>query len=464
MLDKFEKWVINTKSKINPKVLGVSVFCIFGLLILLLMNYINVYNRKQTTVNDTYNKTMYEIVTNVNNMDNLITKLRITTSKEYNINTLSKILTEANTAKNNLTYLPVNQNNMQEVSKFLSQVIGYSEYLINTLSSDKDLSDEEYENLEKINNISSKLNNTLSNVYNKLNEGSLKWNEVEKITEKEFETGNVTIESIASIKDTMNMYEGLIYDGAFSNHLESAEPKNLQGENITHEEAAEKAYECVKNSIKDIEIADVIYNGEINGNVIVYSFNITLKNKDYDVDVEITKNSGKLYLMLKNRKVEKQNIDIKEAKVAGDKYLESLGLNDLEPTYYLIEDNIATINYAGTQDGVLLYPDLIKVKIAMDNKEVLSVECLGYIYNHFKRENITPKITKEEAKNCIKDNVEVKYSTLAIIPKVGGSEVLTYEFKGKANGKNFLIYINAETGKEENVLLIIDNKNGILTI
>lgn len=464
MLDKFEKWVINTKSKINPKVLGVIVFCTFGLLILLLMNYINVYNRKQTTVNDTYNKTMYEIVTNVNNMDNLITKLRITTSKEYNINTLSKILTEANTAKNNLTYLPINQNNMQDVSKFLSQVIGYSEYLINTLSSDKDLSDEEYENLEKINNISSKLNNTLSNVYNKLNEGSLKWNEVEKVTKKELKTGNVTIESIVNIKDTMNIYEGLIYDGAFSNHLESSKPKNLTGKDITYKEAEKKVYECVENAIKDIEIDKVIYNGEINGKVVVYNFNVTLKSKDYEIDVDITKDSGKLYLMLANRKVEKQNIDIKEAKTIGDEYLKSLGLDNLQPTYYYIEDNMATINYAAVQDNILMYSDLIKVKIAMDTGDILSVECSGYIYNHTERQNLTCKLTPEETIKNIKTNIDVKCLKTCIIPKEGGTEVLTYEFYGKANGKDFLIYLNANTGKEENVLLIIDSKNGILTM
>lgn len=464
MLDKFEKWVANVKRKINPKVLGVGIFCIFGLLILLLMNYINVYGRKQNSVSDTYNKTMYEIVTNVNNMDNLITKLRITSSKEYNINTLSKILTEASSAKNNLTYLPINQNSMQDVSKFLSQVIGYSEYLIDTLASDKTLEDAEYQNLEKINNVSSKLNNTLSKIYNKLNEGSLNWREVEKIAKKELETGSITLESVTSIQDTMETYEGLIYDGAFSNHLESTKPKSLQGNNINSEEAAKKAYECVKNTSNDIQIDKVIYNGEISGKITVYSFNITLKNKDYDYDIQITKDTGKLYLMLANRKVEKQNITANDAKNVGDKYLESLGLNNLNPTYYLIEDNMITINYAGTQDEVLLYPDLIKVKIAMDNKEVLSVECLGYIYNHFKRDNITPKITKEDAMKSIKTDVEVEYSTLAIIPKEGGSEVLTYEFRGVANGKNFLIYINAMTGKEENVLLIIDSKNGTLTI
>ena len=59
---------------------------------------------------------------------------------------------------------------------------------------------------------------------------------------------------------------------------------------------------------------------------------------------------------------------------------------------------MTTINYAAVQEGVLLYPDLIKVKIAMDTGEVCSVECTGYIFNHTKRSNIIPKITEQQAK------------------------------------------------------------------
>lgn len=287
---------------------------------------------------------------------------------------------------------------------------------------------------------------------------------MEKVTKKELKTGNVTIESIVNIKDTMNIYEGLIYDGAFSNHLESSKPKNLTGKDITYKEAEKKVYECVENAIKDIEIDKVIYNGEINGKVVVYNFNVTLKSKDYEIDVDITKDSGKLYLMLANRKVEKQNIDIKEAKTIGDEYLKSLGLDNLQPTYYYIEDNMATINYAAVQDNILMYSDLIKVKIAMDTGDILSVECSGYIYNHTERQNLTCKLTPEETIKNIKTNIDVKCLKTCIIPKEGGTEVLTYEFYGKANGKDFLIYLNANTGKEENVLLIIDSKNGILTM
>ena len=125
---------------------------------------------------------------------------------------------------------------------------------------------------------------------------------------------------------------------------------------------------------------------------------------------------------------------------------------------------MVTINYAAVQDGVLLYPDLIKVKVAMDNGDICSVECSGYIYNHETRENLTVSIGETEAKAKINKDVEIKNIRLAVIPKESKEEVLTYEIKGKIDNHDVLIYINAKDGREENVLLILETPGGILTM
>ena len=44
------------------------------------------------------------------------------------------------------------------------------------------------------------------------------------------------------------------------------------------------------------------------------------------------------------------------------------------------------------------------------------------------------------------------------------TEVLTYEFKGTIEDKTFLIYINTKTGKEENILILLETEGGLLTI
>ena len=136
----------------------------------------------------------------------------------------------------------------------------------------------------------------------------------------------------------------------------------------------------------------------------------------------------------------------------------------MQQTYYLKNEGIVTINYAYSQDGVIMYPDLIKLKIALDNGQVLGVETTGYLNNHTIRDISKVKITKEQAKEKLNKNLDIESETLAVIPTDWKTELLCYEFKGKVGDTNYIVYINAETGKEEEILVITDTPNGILTM
>ncbi len=111
-----------------------------------------------------------------------------------------------------------------------------------------------------------------------------------------------------------------------------------------------------------------------------------------------------------------------------------------------------------------IYPDLIKLKIALDTGEITGMEAKTYLSNHTKRDIPEPKISMEEARKKINGKMEVLSSGLAIIPTNYNKEIFCYEFKGKLNDKDFLVYINAETGEEEDILMIIDTPNGVLTM
>mgnify|MGYP003375439496 CR=1 FL=1 len=128
----------------------------------------------------------------------------------------------------------------------------------------------------------------------------------------------------------------------------------------------------------------------------------------------------------------------------------------MKETYYIKMDNIVTANFAYEQDRTLMYPDLIKVKISLDNGEVLGIETTGYLNSHKeKRELKNPKISMEEAKSKLNPKLDISSDRLA--------EVFCYEFKGNINGNDFLIYINAETGEEQDILMIINTPDGTLT-
>lgn len=74
------------------------------------------------------------------------------------------------------------------------------------------------------------------------------------------------------------------------------------------------------------------------------------------------------------------------------------------------------------------------------------------------------QITKEEAKKTINKDLEILSEGLAVIPTKWKTEVLCYEFKGKIDGTEFLVYINTENGDTQDILVIRNTPNGVLTM
>ena len=92
------------------------------------------------------------------------------------------------------------------------------------------------------------------------------------------------------------------------------------------------------------------------------------------------------------------------------------------------------------------------------------MEAHGYLLNHKTREFPQVKLSEEDAKKTINPNLKIDSVSLAYIPKDNLKEYLCYEMQGVHNEQNFIIYINAENGQEEKILILIESENGILTV
>jgi len=134
-------------------------------------------------------------------------------------------------------------------------------------------------------------------------------------------------------------------------------------------------------------------------------------------------------------------------------------------TYTLSYGNNAVISYVYQQNGVVIYPDQVKIKISLDNGEITGVEAEKYLTSHIENRSIQiPEISQDKAKEKIGKNLNVKNIRLAVIPRPNNTEVLCYEFFGNYKNDNFFDYINSENGSEERILEIINTPNGALTM
>ena len=444
---------------------------IYGILLILIIISIVFggfwYKEKQNhtiAVQNQYNLAFYELIDYMQNVKNYLAKSIISGSNENEAETLMHVWREANLAQVYLSQLPISSNELSQTAKFLNQVSEYSYSLSHKNINGEDLTDEELDNLTTLYTYSQDLTNILNQLSEDMYNGRISWKELTKDTDLSFaqQVDNLSTSSFSNLDSNFGEYEGLIYDGAYSEHIESAEKKGLTGEEIDEKRAEEVINNFIgKNRIVKINSLGLIENGNIPG----YEFSVSIKdgNPDNPANISVSKKGGHIVLMNYNRDITAETLSFEDADKIGLEFLQSRGIDNMKSTYYLKQGGAITINYAYTQDDVTIYPDLIKLKLALDNGEILGFETTGYLNNHTVRSINTPKITLEEAKGKLNKNLEITSSGMAIIPTEWKTEILCYEFKGKVDNTDFLVYINCDTGKEENILVIINTPNGILT-
>ena len=232
----------------------------------------------------------------------------------------------------------------------------------------------------------------------------------------------------------------------------------LTGENIDEQAAQDKAKELFDSN----NIKEVTSYGKSEGDITSFDFGITF-NDNSTATVSISEKGGHVIYMNKNRDVSAEILSQEEADKKAKEYLEQHGFKNMKETYYLKESGIVTINYAYVLDDVIMYPDLIKVKVALDDGEILGIETSGYLNSHTKRDIKEPKVTVEEAKKSLNKDLTIESEKLTIIPTEWKTEVLCWEFEGNVEGLDFIVYVNAETGEEEDILIITNTPNGTLT-
>lgn len=461
-MGKVKDKLIDWKNRLKDRhMLSIIAVLVAILIILGLYTYKKQRDFRQASEN-LYNMAFFELVDYVQNVETYLAKSLISSSAVQGAESLTNVWREANLAGAYLAQLPIDSNELEKTSKFLNQVSDYSYSLSRKNIKGEKISEEDMNNLENLHKYSVELENTLNQLSLDLNEGKIKWGELNKKGSAVFatQTSNISKDSFSNLEENFHEYSGLIYDGAFSEHITNSKKKGLTGENIDENKAKEIAVAFIGN--QNIEKVESQGKGG-NANITAYSFNVKLKDQDRNVSIAISEKGGHIVYMDSDREIQQETISEDKAVKIGKEFLQSKGLNNMTQTYYLKNNGIVTINYAYLQDNVIMYSDLIKVKVALDNGEVLGIETTGYLNSHYTRNIPKVKITEDEAKKNLNKKLEINSLKIAFIPTEWKTEVFCYEFTGKINDMDFLVYVNAQTGEEEDILLIVNTPNGTLT-
>lgn len=446
----------------NKKIIvWIVLIILIGIIIALGYN-LNKKNKESILANENlYNQSLYELIYYMDNVQNYLAKSTISNSATHGAETLTNLWREANLAQTYLSMLPMQAQELENTEKFLNQVSDYSYSLSRKNIQGEKLSDDDLKNLEELHKYSMQINNVVNQISFDLNAGNMKWSDLTGEKNVNFAQQVSTDFNFAdTLEENLHQYSGLIYDGAYSEHIVSVEKRGLKGNKISEEDAKKKAVEFVgENNIE--EISSLGYSEK--AAVPAYTFTINNKNQE-NITISISETGGSIVYMTSDREVNVENLTYEQANEKGIEFLNQKGFDNMKQTYYLKNEGVITINYAYQQDGVLMYPDLIKLKVALDNGQILGIETTGYLNNHTQRDVSKVKITKEQAKEKLNKNLNIQSETLAIIPTEWKTEKLCYEFKGKVEETEYLVYINAENGEEEQILIITNTPNGVLTM
>lgn len=375
--------------------------------------------------------------------------------------TLTEVWRDSNLALVYLSRMPMKTEELSQTAKFLNQVSDYSYSLSRKNIKNEELTSEDFENLKLLHKYSVQLEGTLNQLSEEIYSGTINWDNFTKNKSLEYAQTVDNISGFSHIDYNLKEYEGLIYDGAYSDHVNKAEKVGLVGEDISQDDAYKKVEVFFgEDKIENIEFNQFLENADIPA----YDFSVKLKNQEEKANIEISQKGGHVVEMQNNRGVQEEKVSQEEANEIGKKFLAEKGFEGMKETYFTKLGNVVTVNYAYEYEGIVVYPDLIKVKIALDNGEILGIETTGYLNSHTDREFEHIEITIDEARETLNADLEILSEGMAIIPTEWKSEILCYEFKGKVEDREFLVYINCQTGEEEDILVILDTPGGTLTV
>ena len=439
-----------------------AVYTGLGILIVILsILWYRSYTREKelrTAVNNSYDRAFFQLADYVTDIDALLSKAQLASSPAQMASISNEIFMQAAEAKSCFGELPSGDTNLENTAKFLSQVGDYTYVLSQSMINGQNISNDEYNNLNALNEYAASLSKSLGDIEQKIYSGDLSFSTA-SVSPNEAIAASSIFTDLENVEKSFDGYPALIYDGPFSEHIENMQSYMLSSApELTRDEALAKAKEFLGERGNGLEYETEMTNTAIEA----YSFG---KNENGShLTISITKNGGYVLYFLDSRAVSVQNYDVAAATESAMRFLEEHGINNMVDSYYDVSENIATINFAYSQNGTKCYSDLIKVRVALDTGEIVGMECKGYLMNHRERDLSGAVMTLEEAQSHVSPHLNVTATTMAVIPKDSMREVLCYEFKGTYMDKNFIVYINAENGREEEILLLIESETGVLTI
>lgn len=396
-----------------------------------------------------YKKNYYELVDTVNTADMNISKLLASSSEDYQAKMLNDLAQGAKEMQSNIAALPLSSDNIVESVRFINQMSGYTQTLQEKIAQGGELTESDLKTLNEMHESLTEMKKYLNQMSEKMIYG---YSILDASNHIDGDYDDFSLD-FAQIKSDDTEYPTMIYDGPFSDSVVNQKVKGLTGSEISKDEA----YKIVDSYFKNI--SNLQYQGQTNGKFNTYNY-VLLNTDNQKVYVQVTKTGGKILTVSGHVDSDVKNISMQQAEKIALDFAKGNGVEDADIVWSEELDSQAYFNISPKQNGIILYPDLVKVKVDLENGNVIGYDAVSYWINHTSREISGATVTKEMAKTNIDTSFSIKNERLVLAPLDYNREVLCWEFECERNGSTYYIYINANTNVEENILKVVKTNDG----
>ncbi|MFC4599105.1 germination protein YpeB [Cohnella hongkongensis] len=364
-------------------------------------------------------------------------------------------------AQNEINQLPLAMLPFNKAEQFLSRISNFAYRTAVRDLSKQPLTPEEIKLMKSLYKTSDSINQELGNVQNAVLQERLRWMDVEvAMASENGPHDNTIIDGFKALDKQMGAYPESDWGPSAMSTDRKLSSAGLEGRMMTAEEIGRKAMEFLGSQARGSEVTV----SEDGSDTDLPAYTVSVKGSGgAQIQLDYTRKGGHLLWFMNPRDVTARKINFDTARNKGSQFLVRHGYKSMTPIAYDEYDHVAVFTYARTVDGVKIYPDKVTVRVALDNGEVVGLQARDHVFAKKLLTPGKPKMTKEQAQKGLNPDFRIENHALAVIENDMREPTLCHEFVGRVNDHRYRIYLNAETGLEENIEQLPDAEKSLFS-
>lgn len=374
--------------------------------------------------------------------------------------TLSKVARLTSMAHSEVGQLPLSIMPFNDTEQFLSNIGDFTERLSKQSYNNQGMSDEQYNKLEKLYKQSSDIRQQLRSVQAIASKNHLRWMDVKTTLASGKEPmDNAIIDGFKKMDQKVQDYDDTDWGPENAQMAKDREGKldDLKGKKISGQRAKQVARKFFGfGSNVNVNLSQPKKGADY------AAYNASMKDPRTGsmIHMNITQIGGHPIWMIQDQKAGKPKISLYNAGQIAAKFLKKHGKTNMKMTQSEQYDDVGMFTFVKMQNNARIYPESIRMKVALNNGKVVGYDATDYIAFQKNHDFGKPKLSRKQALKHINKNVKVHTTDLAVTTNDVGDEVLCYEILGTIHNDTYRIFINANTGAEEEVKKL-DNPQSI---